>query len=105
VAHTTGLDTDTHLAARRLGHIALDELKPAAGPRHLYRPHPCHRRLLIGRTNATPECWSAEAWKNLTEGYSGINRAATGCPQGAAHKMQACGVTCQPLLIAAELDS
>ena len=48
VAHTAGLDADTDLAPRRLGHFALDEFKRAASPRNLHSPHLCHRRLLVG---------------------------------------------------------
>ena len=46
VAHAASLDADADLAPRRLGRVALDEFKRAAGPRHLHRPHFCHRRLL-----------------------------------------------------------
>jgi hypothetical protein len=60
VAYTTSLDADTDLAPRRLGHFALDKLKRAASPRNLHCPNLCHRRLLVGRTNATPRCWLAE---------------------------------------------
>jgi hypothetical protein len=47
VAHAAGLDADADLASRGLRHIALDEFKRAAGPRHLHRPHLCHRVLLV----------------------------------------------------------
>jgi hypothetical protein len=47
VAHAACLDADTDLATRRLGHIALDEFKRAAGPRHLHCLHLCHRVLLV----------------------------------------------------------
>ena len=47
VAYAAGLDADADLAARRLGHIALDEFKRTAGPRHLHRPHLCHLVLLV----------------------------------------------------------
>jgi len=46
---------------------ALDEFKRGAGPRDLHRPHLCHRRLLVGRTNATLRCWPAESWEGLGE--------------------------------------
>ena len=40
MAHTAGLDADADLAVRRLGHVALDEFKRAAGPRQLSLPSP-----------------------------------------------------------------
>src|SRR5215469_17444960 len=39
VTHPAGLDTDPHLALRRLRHLALNQFKRTASLRHLYRPH------------------------------------------------------------------
>jgi hypothetical protein len=54
VADTTGLDANANLAPRRLGHVALDELKRTARLRDLNRSHFCHRRLLVGRAMPGP---------------------------------------------------
>src|SRR5262249_1446873 len=43
VAPTAGLDANAHLTPLRLGHVAFDNFQCAAGPRHLHRPHLCHR--------------------------------------------------------------
>src|SRR6202007_325144 len=43
VTHPAGLDTDPHLALRRLRHLALNQFKRTATLRHLYRPHLSHR--------------------------------------------------------------
>ena len=50
MAHAASLDADANLAPRRLGRVALDEFKRAARPRHLHRPHFCHR-CLLARSN------------------------------------------------------
>src|SRR6516164_10539485 len=47
VTHPAGLDTDPHLALRRLRHLALNQFKRTATLRHLYRPHLSHARLFI----------------------------------------------------------
>ena len=59
MAHTADLDADADLAPRWLGYVALDEFKGAASPRHLHRPHLCHRRLPVG-AGCRARCRSTE---------------------------------------------
>ena len=65
VTHPAGLDTDPHLALRRLRHLALNQFKRTATLRHLYRPHLSHRPPLYRvRLHFTP---TYSSWLNQVE--------------------------------------
>ena len=65
VTHPAGLDTDPHLALRRLRHLALNRFKRTATLRHLYRPHLSHRPPLYRvRLHFTP---TYSSWLNQVE--------------------------------------
>src|SRR5262249_27024188 len=65
VTHPAGLDTDPHLALRRLRHLALNQFKRTASLRHLYRPHLSHRPPLYRvRLHFTP---TYSSWLNQVE--------------------------------------
>jgi hypothetical protein len=51
VAHAARLDADADLTPRRLGHVALDEFKRAAAPRHLHRRIFAIAASWLGRTS------------------------------------------------------
>src|SRR6185369_7956528 len=59
VTHPAGLDTDPHLALRRVRHLALNQLKTTATMRDLYRP-PLYRV----RLHLTP---TYSSWLNQVE--------------------------------------
>jgi hypothetical protein len=65
VTHPAGLDTDPHLALRRLRHLALNQFKRTATLRHLYRPHLSHGPSLYRvRLHFTPtySSWLMPLW-------------------------------------------
>src|SRR6516164_11057836 len=65
VTHPAGLDTDPHLALRRLRHLALNQFKRTATLRHLHRPHLSHRPTLYRvRLHFTP---TYASWLNQVE--------------------------------------
>jgi hypothetical protein len=73
VTHPAGLDTDPHLALRRLRHLALNQFKRTATLRHLYRPHLSHHPPLYRvRLHFTP---TYSSWLNQVElWFAGIER-------------------------------
>jgi hypothetical protein len=54
VAHTAGLDANATLTPRGFGHVALDEFKRTAGPRHLHRPCYGPSVVVVGIAPVTP---------------------------------------------------
>ena len=65
VTHPARLDTDPHLALRRLRHLALNQFKRTATLRHLHRPHLSHRPTLYRvRPHFTP---TYASWLNQVE--------------------------------------